>query len=240
VLLRRPLAILLGGGAIAAAAGGCGITDGEPDLVAGKRAFAEKCGSCHTLARAETKGTQGPNLDEAFRRAMADGLGRSGIRGAVAEQIDNPAIVPRNSRAYMPPDLATGREADNIAAYVAAAVAQPGKDEGLLAEAVPKAGGGKAAVAENGELTIEATAQLAYVTNQAEAEAGQLTIKSPNPSGTPHNIALEGNGVDEKGEVVQGGGVSEIQADVKPGEYTFYCSVDGHRAGGMEGKLTVK
>jgi plastocyanin len=240
VLLRRPLAILLGGGAIAAAAGGCGIKEGEPDLVAGKRAFSEKCGSCHTLARAETKGTQGPNLDEAFRQAISDGMGRNGIEGAVADQIANPAIVPRKSKAYMPPELAEGREAENIAAYVAQSVDRRGKDTGLLAEAVPKAGGGKPAVAENGEVTIPATAQLAYETKQAEAEAGSLTIKSPNPSGTPHNIALEGNGVDEQGEVVQGGGVSEIQADVKPGEYTFYCSVPGHRDGGMEGKLTVK
>jgi plastocyanin len=225
---------------IAAAAGGCGITDGESDLVAGKRAFAEKCGSCHTLARAETRGTQGPNLDEAFRQALADGMGRSGIRGAVVDQIEDPAIVPRNSRAYMPPDLAKGREADNIAAYVAQAVAQPGKDTGLLAEAVQQAGGGEPAVAENGELEIEATAQLAYVTKEAQAEAGDLTITSPNPSATPHNIALEGNGVDEVGDVVQDGGVSEIQASVESGEYTFYCSVPGHREGGMEGKLTVE
>ena len=69
---------------------------------------------------------------------------------------------------------------------------------------------------------------------------GALTIKSPNPSGTPHNIALEGNGVNEEGEVVQDGGVSKVEADLKPGEYTFYCSVPGHREGGMDGKLTVK
>jgi plastocyanin len=225
---------------IAAAAGGCGITDGEADLVAGKRAFAEKCGSCHILSRAGTQGVQGPNLDEAFRQALADGLGRSGIRGAVAEQIDNPAIVPRDSPAYMPPDLAKGREAENIAAYVAEAVARRGEDQGLLAEAVPEAGSGEPAVAENGELEIEATAQLAYVTKEAQAEAGDLTITSPNPSATPHNIALEGGGVNEVGEVVQDGGVSEIQATVQAGEYQFYCSVPGHREGGMEGTLTVE
>ena len=39
-----------------------------------------------------------------------------------------------------------------------------------------------------------------------------MTIESPNPSGTPHNIALEGEGVDEVGEVVQDGGVSEVKA----------------------------
>ena len=109
-----------------------------------------------------------------------------------------------------------------------------------MVEAVPKAGAGKAAVAENGEVEIPATAQLAFETSKAEAEAGSLKIASPNPSGTPHNIALEGDGIDEKGEVVQDGGVSFVTADVKPGRYTFYCSVPGHREGGMEGTLTVK
>ena len=240
MLLRAPIAALLGGGVIALAAAGCGLKEDEPDLVAGKRAFAEKCGSCHTMARAGTKGVTGPNLDEAFRQAMADGLGRSGIRAMVAEQVDEPARLPEDSRAYMPPDLVKGETADDVAAYVAQSVARRGEDTGLLAEAVPEAGGGEPAVAENGEVEIESTAQLAYVTNVAEAEPGELKMTSPNPSGTPHNIALEGGGVDEVGEVVQDGGVSEITATVKAGEYTFYCSVPGHREGGMEGQLTVK
>ena len=44
----------------------------------------------------------------------------------------------------------------------------------------------------------------------------------------------------EIGPVVKNGAVSKVNADVKAGEYTFYCSVPGHREGGMEGKLTVK
>jgi plastocyanin len=221
-------------------AAGCGLKEDEPDLVAGKRQFAEKCGACHRLARAGTQGVQGPDLDEAFRQALVDGMDREGVRGAVHAQIDNPAMVPRNSPAYMPPDIVKGKAAEDVAAYVAEAVAKPGEDTGLLAEAVPKAGGGEPAVAEGGELEIPATAQLAYETNAAEAEAGELKITSPNPSGTPHNIALEGDGIDEKGEVVTNNGVSEISVTVKAGEYTFYCSVPGHREGGMEGKLTVK
>ena len=96
-------------------------------------------------------------------------------------------------------------------------------------------------MAENGVLEIPATAQLAYETNAREAEAGALTITSPNPSATPHNIALEGPGVsDAIGDVVTNNGVSEIEVDVKAGEYKFFCTVEGHREGGMEGTLTVK
>ncbi|GIU88895.1 MAG: hypothetical protein KatS3mg009_3410 [Acidimicrobiia bacterium] len=37
-----------------------------------------------------------------------------------------------------------------------------------------------------------------------------------------------------RGEVAEGG----LRAD-EPGEYVFYCSVPGHRAAGMEGRLFV-
>jgi plastocyanin len=239
VRLRTPIAILLGAGVIAAGAG-CDLASSEPDLVAGKQQFAERCGACHQLARAGTTGVSGPDLDEAFRRALQDGMGRGGVEGAVRDQIAHPAMVPEDSPAYMPPDLVTGRDADNVAAYVAFAVARPGEDTGLLAEAVKQPGGGEPAVAENGVLELIATPGLAYEANAATAEAGALTIRSPNPSGTPHNIALELESGDEIGEVVQDGGVSEIQVDVEPGEYVFYCSVAGHREGGMEGTLTVE
>ena len=239
--LRDLIAVVAGGGLIAVG-GGCGsLTDDDADLVAGKKLFVERCSSCHTLARADARGTSGPNLDEAFQHALASGMGRSGVQGAVHEQILHPANVAKDSKAYMPPNLVTGDDARDVAAYVAEVVARPGEDTGLLAEAVETPGGGEPAVAENGVLEIPATAQLAYVTNAAEAEPGPLTIRSPNPSSTPHNIALEGPGVsDAIGEVVTNNGVSEIEAEVKAGEYTFYCSVPGHREGGMLGTLTVK
>ncbi len=43
--------------------GGCSVNNSNTDRVAGKQAYVQKCGSCHTLARAGTKGNQGPNLD---------------------------------------------------------------------------------------------------------------------------------------------------------------------------------
>ncbi len=90
------------------------------------------------------------------------------------------------------------------------------------------------------DIAADPNGQLAYVFGAATAKPGQLTLKSTNESSIPHNIAIEGGGLDEKGPVVQDGGVSEISFDAKAGEYTFYCSVPGHREGGMLGKLTVK
>ncbi|MBW3579387.1 MAG: cytochrome c [Actinobacteria bacterium] len=115
------------------AAGACGSE--ETDLVAGKEAFLEGCASCHTLERAGSQSQVGPNLDAAFQRALIDGFNREGIEGLVREQIDDPAKVPEDSPAYMPPDIFTGQKARNVAAYVAFAVANPGEDQGLLAEA---------------------------------------------------------------------------------------------------------
>jgi plastocyanin len=241
--LRLHIRTAVAGALAALVATGCGasdITGREADLVAGKQQFVEKCGACHTLHRAGTTGTQGPNLDEAFQRSLSEGFGRDGIQGAVHDQILYPARLDPKNPAYMPPKLVKGDAAFDVAAYVAQSVAKGGEDQGLLASAVEKAGGGEPAVEKNGVLTIPATAQLAYETNAATAKPGKVEIDSPNPSGTPHNIALEGGGVDEAGEVVTDGGISKITATLKPGEYTFFCTVDGHRAGGMEGKLTVK
>lgn len=103
------------------------------DLIAGKQAFLEECGSCHVMERAGTQGTQGPDLDEAFRQSLADGLGRGGVRGIVAYQIAHPnEALDESSPAYMPADLVTGPNVDNVAAYVGYAAARPGEDTGSL------------------------------------------------------------------------------------------------------------
>ena len=231
----------------AAGAGGCELTDKGTNIVNGKTLFIEKCSSCHVLARADAKGTVGPNLDQAFQRARQDGFHDSTFEGIVEQQILHPAINqqrdPETGKLLplMPAKLVTGEDAEDVAAYVADAAARPGKDTGALAQV---GGGGPegTAEAENGTLDIPAddSGQLFYRFADATAPPGRLAIQSPNASSVDHNIALEGGGIDEQGPVVNNGGVSEIQVDVRPGDYTFYCSVDGHREAGMEGTLTVE
>jgi plastocyanin len=204
------------------------------DVINGKQLFVSKCGSCHTLARASTKGTTGPNLDQAFQQALKDGMKRSGVRGAVHGWILHP-----NQNGVMPAKLVTGDDAYDVAAYVARSVAANGKDTGLLATAVKAAGGGKPAAEKNGALEVDAdpTGQLAFTTNKATGTTGEITIKMANKSGTPHDIVIDGKG---KGQIVQNGGVSQFKANFAAGNYTFYCSVPGHRQAGMQGTLTVK
>jgi mono/diheme cytochrome c family protein len=108
--------------------GACGRD--EPDLSNGKAQFVEKCGSCHTLARAGTAGTQGPSLDAAFQTALADGIDRDTVKGIVNKQILHPR---RNS--IMPRGLVKGDDARDVAAYVGYAAARSGKDQGALAAA---------------------------------------------------------------------------------------------------------
>ena len=216
----------------------CAVKGQESDQIAGKQAFVQKCGSCHVLNRAGTKGVAGPNLDEAFRQGLDDGLGSDGVRGVVRKQIAYPSMAGVKGSGLMPADLAKGDEADDIADYVASVVAKPGKDTGLLGSAVKEAGAGKPIAAEGEALTIPADpgGALLYASKQATAEAGQLTIAMPNESGVPHNIVIDTKG---KTPVIDKGTV-DFSADFAPGDYVYYCSVPGHRPAGMEGKLTVK
>jgi plastocyanin len=92
------------------------------------------------------------------------------------------------------------------------------------------------------QLTAVEKGGLKFDKKELEAKAGEVTITMENPKddSMPHDIAIEGNGVNQSGEIVQPGGTSTVKADLKPGTYTFYCSVGSHRQAGMEGTLTVK
>jgi uncharacterized cupredoxin-like copper-binding protein len=222
---------------LAVTASACG-RDEEPDLVKGKTLFVGKgtCGSCHILARAGTRGTQGPNLDEAFATARRDGFKESTIEGIVHDQIGN---VRKGS--IMPEDLVTGQDARDVAAYVAFAAGVGGKDTGALAQ-VGQRKTGKPVAAKDGVLEIAAdpTGALAFVASKATAPAGSIEFVMPNKSPIQHDIAVKNGGEQGKGPVVGQGGTSRFSTDLKAGRYEFFCSVPGHEAGGMRGELTVE
>jgi cytochrome c oxidase subunit 2 len=100
--------------------------------------------------------------------------------------------------------------------------------------------GGGATRSEGIEITADPDNALAFNVRELTAQADTVTISMANPSALPHNVAIRGNGVDVKGEIVNSGGTSTVSADLESGTYTFYCSVPGHEQGGMTGTLTVK
>ena len=173
---------------VLAGCGDDGKTSNDANLIVGKQQFVAKCGSCHTLARANTKGTIGPNLDEAFRASVDEGLERNAIRTVVEGQVQNP-----NREGVMPSGLASGSTLTDIAAYVAQAADRPGQDTGLLADAVKAPGAGKPAVEKAGKLELEADPQglLAYTASKATASPGTVTVSMKNMSGVSHNVAIE-------------------------------------------------
>jgi plastocyanin len=109
----------------------------------------------------------------------------------------------------------------------------------------PTATATKAAASSGGgggeNITIAADkSALKFNKTTLDAKAGKVTITMDNPSDIPHAVAIEGNGVDVDGNTVGKGGVSTVAANLKPGKYTFYCPVDGHKDAGMKGTLTIK
>ena len=139
---------------------GCG-TEGLPEAGAGdtnrgRELFIEKCGSCHVLADAGTRGQIGPNLDDAFRQSREDGLGETTIESVVRGQIAYPVEEPTTGEPGMPADIVTGEDADSVAAYVASVAAlpvrpRPGTTTGEGGGTTTGEGEGEAAGAPDGE-----------------------------------------------------------------------------------------
>jgi plastocyanin len=82
---------------------------------------------------------------------------------------------------------------------------------------------------------------IAYTADSATAKAGNVTIDFTNPQPLTHDVAIEdssGKTIGQTDLIAEGSDSAPVK--LKPGEYTFYCTVPGHREAGMEGTLTVK
>src|SRR5215218_2253093 len=128
-------------------------------------------------------------------------------------------------------------------AVAAALIAGCGGDDDNESAATPEAtqepssGGGGGG--ETVDVSAPADGSLKFDQSTLKAKAGKVTFKFDNPSGVPHAFEVEGNGVEEETDTVTKSDAS-VTVDLKPGTYEYYCPVDGHKAAGMKGKLTVK
>ena len=97
-------------------------------------------------------------------------------------------------------------------------------------------GGGGSTVS----ITAAEDGSLAYEEDSVEAEAGTVTIEFDNPASLGHDVKVEGPDGDLGGTDVISEDTATADVELTPGDYTFYCSVSGHREAGMEGDLTVE
>jgi len=101
-------------------------------------------------------------------------------------------------------------------------------------------GGGGGGAAQTLKLSADAGGALKFDKSSLTAKAGKVTIVLDNPSSLPHAVELEGKGLEEKSGTIGQGQTTKVSADLKAGTYEYYCPVDGHKAAGMKGTLTVQ
>ena len=99
-------------------------------------------------------------------------------------------------------------------------------------------GGGGGGGSSTVKISADPSGALKYEQTDVSASAGSITIDFTNMSSLPHDVTIEGNGASGATDQITNSTTSTT-VDLEPGTYTFFCSVDGHRAAGMEGTLTV-
>ena len=117
-----------------------------------------------------------------------------------------------------------------LLALALALAACGGDDE--AAEPANGGGGGQTI-----ELAADPAGGLSYDKSSLEASAGEATIVLTNDSSIEHDVRIEELDV---GTDIISEGTDSVTVTLEPGTYTFFCSVPGHREGGMEGTLTVE
>jgi plastocyanin len=88
------------------------------------------------------------------------------------------------------------------------------------------------------KLAADPGGQLSFSTKLLGAKAGIVTIDLANASPLEHNVTIV-QGSKVLGQTPIKTGPATLRLNLKPGTYTFYCSVPGHRQAGMEGTLAV-
>ena len=83
--------------------------------------------------------------------------------------------------------------------------------------------------------------QLKYTKSTLSATAGKVTIQFTNGAPLAHNLTIQQgtSGATIGATPTFQGGSKTLTVDLKPGTYTFFCTVPGHRMAGMQGTLTV-
>lgn len=95
--------------------------------------------------------------------------------------------------------------------------------------------------AVGGAVTVTATeTDFKISLSQSSFKPGAYTFKVLNHGKAPHNLTLEGPGVDRQASpTMPGGGSGQISVTLQAGTYELLCSVGNHKDRGMDMQITV-
>lgn len=79
--------------------------------------------------------------------------------------------------------------------------------------------------------------EMGFKLSRSVVRPGTVVFRTVNDGAVAHDFRIKGIGTPMLGS---GGRATLTARFVRPGRYTFICTVPGHAAAGMKGKLTVK
>jgi uncharacterized cupredoxin-like copper-binding protein len=87
-------------------------------------------------------------------------------------------------------------------------------------------------------MTVQGTeTEFKIALASSDLKAGKITFDVKNVGKLPHDLAIKETG--DKTKLISPGGSGQLTVDLKPGKYELYCTVAGHKAAGMDLKVTV-
>jgi uncharacterized cupredoxin-like copper-binding protein len=129
----------------------------------------------------------------------------------------------------------------------------PGHEQSGMKVEVTVAGGAaskKAAPSKKKKAPAKAAAKTVNVTEKEfsialaggnSLKAGSYKFAVRNTGKIQHDLAVQGAGLNgTKTKLIDAGKGADLNVALKPGKYTFFCSVPGHEQAGMKVAVTVK
>jgi plastocyanin len=227
-----------------------------------KTLFQENCGACHTLAAGGTDGVLAPNLDVLLAAGQAES--KSVVDANCLRVL---SAIHNGLNGRMPAGILEGANAKLVASFVArnleyvnsTSEVEPKNDVSAsqvrcstkpataqaTAQKPTKPAKPKPAAPSGGGSTVDVSAdpsgQLKFVQSSLTAPAGNVKFDFTNQAPVAHDFCIQ-QGSKDLGctAQIQGASTSKTFNGLKPGSYTFFCSVPGHEQAGMKGTLTVK
>jgi plastocyanin len=148
--------------------------------------------------------------------------------------------VASGSAAAAPGQTTPAGESQSAAASPAAGTPAPATaPKATTGTPAPASSPAASTTATSLKLAANPEGNLSYDTKALSAKAGTVTITMANMSPVEHNVTIASGTTVLGATPTFAGGTRTLTLKLKPGTYTFYCSVPGHRQAGMEGTLTV-